>query len=204
MPDDAPVAYVVDDDGAVRRSLALLLCSAGFAVEAYESGGAFLMAASRGLRYGCVLLDVRMPGMDGLAVQREMAARGLSLPVVIVTAHGDVSLAVQAMRAGASDFIEKPYESEAILLAAATALARGDEARARDRQAAEAATRVAMLAPRELEVLRGLVAGRPNKVIAYDLGINPRTVEIYRASLMDKLGAGSLPEAVRIALAAGI
>ena len=206
MPGDGRVVHVVDDDAAVRRSLALLLRSAGYAVEAHESGDMFLRAASapNGLRPGCVLLDMRMPGMDGLAVQREMAARGLGLPVVVVTAHGDVPLAVQAMRAGASDFIEKPYGGEAIIRATEAALARGDEDRARAREASEAAARVAALTPRELEVLRGLVAGRQHKVIAYDLGISPRTVEIHRANVMDKLGARSLAEALRTALAAGL
>ena len=205
---DRKVAHVVDDDAAVRRSLALLLRSAGFAVQAYESGEAFLKAADAaapadGLPFGCVLLDLRMPGMDGLAVQREMAARGLGLPVVVVTAHGDVPLAVQAMRAGASDFIEKPYDGEAIIQAAEAALARGDEDRARAREGAEAAARVAALTPRERDVLQGLLAGRQNKVIARDLGISPRTVEIHRANLMDKLGVQSLSEALRTALAAG-
>jgi two-component system response regulator FixJ len=206
MSDDGRVVHVVDDDGAVRRSLALLLRSAGFTVETHESGDVFLRAAAApgGLRFGCVLLDLQMPGMDGLAVQREMAARGLGLPVVVVTAHGDVPLAVQAMRAGASDFIEKPYVGEAIIQAADAALARGEEVRARAREAAEAAARVAALTPREADVLRRLVAGRQNKVIARDLGISPRTVEIHRANLMERLGASSLSEAVRIALAAGL
>ena len=213
MPDDdaglgRKVAHVVDDDAAVRRSLALLLRSAGFSVQVHESGEAFLKAAEAaapagGLPFGCVLLDLRMPGMDGIAVQREMAARGLGLPVVVVTAHGDVPLAVQAMRAGASDFIEKPYGGEAIIQAAEAALARGDEDRARTREAAEAAARVAALTAREADVLRGLLAGRQNKVIARDLGISPRTVEIHRANLMDKLGVQSLSEALRTALAAG-
>jgi two-component system response regulator FixJ len=204
MPDDNQnfrLAYVVDDDAAVRRSLALLLRSVGFAVEVFESGEAFLRAAAAsapggGLPFGCVLLDLRMPGMDGLAVQREMAERGLALPVVVVTAHGDVPLAVQAMRAGASNFIEKPYGGEAIIQAAEAALARGQEERARARDAAGAAARVAALSPREADVLRGLVAGRQNKVIARDLGISPRTVEIHRANLMGKLGVSSLSEAV--------
>ena len=215
MPNDvaAPgrrVAHVVDDDAAVRRSLALLLRSADFSVQVHESGEAFLRAAAAaaaapggGLPFGCVLLDLRMPGMDGLAVQREMAARGLGLPVVVVTAHGDVPLAVQAMRAGASDFIEKPYRGEAIIQAAEAALARGDEDRARAREAAEAMARVAALSPREADVLRGLLAGRQNKVIARDLGISPRTVELHRANLMDKLGAQRLSEALGTALAAG-
>lgn len=197
------VAYVVDDEATVRRSLALLLRSAEFTVQDFECGDAFLRAAAA-LPFGCVLLDLRMPGMDGLAVQREMVARGVKLPVVVVTAHGDVALAVQAMKAGACDFIEKPYDAEVILQAAEAALARGDEERARARDAEAAASRVAALTPREAEVLQGLVAGRSNKVIAFDLGLSARTVEIHRANLMSKLGARSLSEAVRIALSAGL
>lgn len=197
------VAYVVDDEATVRRSLALLLRSAEFKVQDFECGDAFLREAAA-LPFGCVLLDLRMPGMDGLAVQRELVARGVRLPVVVVTAHGDVALAVQAMKAGACDFIEKPYDADVILQAAEAALARGDEERARTRDAADAASRVAALTPREAEVLQGLVAGRSNKVIAFDLGVSPRTVEIHRANLMTKLGARSLSEAVRIALSAGL
>lgn len=201
MPVDR-VAYVVDDEATVRRSLALLLRSDGFSVRDFDGGDAFLRAAAA-LPFGCVLLDLRMPGMDGLAVQREMAARGLKLPVVVVTAHGDIALAVQAMKAGACDFIEKPYDDEVILHAAEAALARGDEERARVRDAEEAGARIAALTPRETEVLRGLVAGRSNKVIAFDLGVSPRTVELHRANMMAKLGVRSLSEAVRIALSAG-
>lgn len=202
MPIDR-VAYVVDDEATVRRSLALLLRSAGFAVQDFDCGAAFLHAAAA-LPFGCVLLDLRMPGMDGLAVQREMAARGIKLPVVVVTAHGDVALAVQAMKAGACDFIEKPYGDETILQAAEAALARGDEERARARDAEDATARVAALTPRETEVLQGLVAGKANKVIAFDLGVSPRTVELHRANVMAKLGARSLSEAVRVALSAGL
>lgn len=202
MPGDR-VAYVVDDEATVRRSLAVLLRSAEFTVQDFNCGDAFLRAVAT-LPFGCVLLDLRMPGMDGLAVQREMAARGVRLPIVIVTAHGDVALAVQAMKAGACDFIEKPYDAEVILKATEAALARGDEERARAREADDAAARVAALTPREAEVLQGLVAGHSNKAIAFDLGVSPRTVEIHRANLMAKLGARSLSEAVRIALSAGL
>lgn len=197
------VAYVVDDEPTVRRSLAVLLRSADFTVQDFDCGEAFLRAAAS-LPFGCVLLDLRMPGMDGLAVQRGMAAQGIKLPVVVVTAHGDVALAVQAMKAGACDFIEKPYDADVILQAAEAALARGDEERARARDAEEAASRVAALTPREAEVLQGLVAGQPNKIIAFDLGVSPRTVEVHRAKLMAKLGARSLSETVRIALCAGL
>ena len=202
MPADR-VAYVVDDEPTVRRSLALLLRSAGFKAQDFDSGEAFLRAVA-GLPFGCVLLDLRMPGMDGLGVQREMAARGVALPVVIVTAHGDIALAVQAMKAGACDFIEKPYEADAILQAVEAALARGDEERARTRDAENAAALVAALTPRESQVLQGLLAGHPNKIIAFGLSVSPRTVEIHRANVMAKLGARSLSEAVRIALSAGL
>ncbi|MDJ0389338.1 response regulator [Roseomonas sp. E05] len=198
------IAYVVDDEEVVRRSLVLLLRSAGFAAWAFPSGEAFLRASAEGLPFGCVLLDLRMPDLDGLSVQRRIVAQGLDMPVIIVTAHGDVPLAVEAMKLGASDFIEKPYDGEALLQATEHALARGAEARARSREAAEAAERIAMLTTRELEVLRGLIAGKQNKEIARDLGLSPRTVEIHRANVMEKLAVRSLPEAVRIALSAGV
>ena len=204
MPADSRIAYVVDDELLVRRSLVLLLGSAGFPVQAFGSAEEFLRAAGLGLPFGCVLLDIRMPGMDGMALLREMAVRGLRLPVVVVTGHGDVPLAVSAMKAGACDFIEKPYTGEAILLATEAALGRGDEEQARAREAAEAAARLATLTPRETDVLLGLVAGRQNKVIALDLGLSPRTVEMHRANAMTKLGARSLSEAVRLALSAGL
>ena len=204
MPHEERIGYVVDDDAAVRRAIALLLRAEGYGAEAFESGEAFLDAASSGLPLGCVLLDLRMPGLDGMAVLREVTARRLPHPVVMVTAHADVPLAVQAMKCGACDLIEKPFSGEAILRAVSAALERGSEAAADAQEAAEAASRIACLSPRETEVLQGLVAGRQNKVIAQDLGISPRTVEIHRANLMAKLGAQSLPEAVRMALAAGV
>lgn len=204
MPDDARRGYVVDDEKAVRDSLGLLLHSAGYAVKSFETGDTFLEAAGQDLPFGCVVLDVRMPGTDGLQVQRILAARRLSHPVVMITAHGDVPLAVQAMKAGACDFIEKPFSGEDILRTVATALERVTCAQAEAQEAALAAARVAALSPRERDVLHGLVAGRQNKMIAQDLGISPRTVEIHRGNLMAKLGARSLPEVVRIAIAAGL
>ena len=207
MQDDCgmtKIVHVVDDEASVRRSLTMLLQAAGVGTQAHESGEAFLRTDPRSLTFGCVLLDIRMPGMDGLSVLRTMNARGLRLPVVVVTAHGDVPLAVEAMKAGACDFVEKPYTAATILGAVEAALSRGDEAMAQARDATEAAARIAALTPRELQVLHGLVAGRQNKVIALDLGLSPRTVEIHRANLMGKLQAGSLSEAVRIALAAGL
>jgi two-component system response regulator FixJ len=206
MPDEpAPpgMAHVVEDEPVVRESLALLLGAAGIEARCYESGEAFLHAAERTPPHGCVLLDIRMPGMDGLAVLRSLGARGLRLPVIMVTAHGDVQLAVEAMKAGACDFIEKPYEGEAMLRAVQAALAREEAEAAHSREVAAAAARLALLTRREREVLEGLVAGRQNKVIALDLGLSPRTVEVHRAHVMAKLRAGSLPEVVRIALAAG-
>lgn len=196
--------YVVDDEAAVRRSLALLLKSAGFAVRDFDSADAFLTAAGEGLPFGCLLLDVRMPGMDGLALQAALKERHLQFPIVIVTAHGDVALAVSAMKAGACDFIEKPYTAASILSAAESALQRRDETLARAEEAKEAVSRIATLSPRETEVLLGLVAGHANKVIAFDLDVSTRTVEFHHANLMEKLGVRSLSEAVRLALAAGL
>ena len=193
-------AYVVDDEAVVRRSLVLLLRSAGFEAEAFPSGEAFLDASEPA--FGCVLLDLRMPGMDGLAVQRELGSRGWTLPVIIVTAHGDVPMAVEAMRRGASDFLEKPYDSDHLLRAVDAALARGADRRARLREATDAARLLDALSPREREVLTGLVAGQQNKEIARDLSLSPRTVELHRANLMEKLGARSLSDAIRLALAA--
>jgi len=194
------MSYVIDDQAAVRRSLALLLGSAGYAVETFDGGEAFLRRASPDLPFGCVLLDVRMPGTDGVAVQREMVARGLRHPIVVITADGDVPLAVRMMKAGACDVLQKPCNGDVLLRAAAAALALRDEAE----EARAAERRIATLSPREAEVLHGLVAGRQNKVIALDLGISPRTIEIHRANLMTKLQARSLSEAVCMALSVGI
>ena len=195
--------YVVDDDEAIRRSLSFMLKTSGFAVALFEGGLPFLKEAAD-LEPGCVLLDVRMPDMDGLAVQRELRARGIMLPVVIMTGHGDIDMAVTAMKAGASDFIEKPFEKAALLgcVDAARRIAvadRGASARAEDARA-----RLNVLTDREREVLDGLVDGLPNKTIAFDLGISPRTVEIHRANLMQKLEVKSLAEALRIAFHAAV
>ncbi|MGK7870524.1 response regulator transcription factor [Falsiroseomonas sp. E2-1-a20] len=200
MPTDEAIAYVIDDEPAVRRSLALLLRSADYVVETFSCGDSFLRRADRDLAFGCVLLDVRMPNTDGIAVQREMVARRLRHPVVVITAHGDVPLAVRMMKAGAYDMLQKPFSGDSLLRAAAAALARRDEAE----EARAAEQRITALSARESEVLRGLVAGRQNKIIALDLGISHRTVEIHRANLMAKLQVRSLSEAVCMALAAGI
>ncbi|MBH1993136.1 MAG: response regulator [Sphingomonadaceae bacterium] len=195
--------YVVDDDEAIRRSLSFLLRTSGFAVELFEGGLPFLKAAGA-LAPGCVLLDVRMPDMDGLEVQRELRARGVMLPVVIMTGHGDVDMAVAAMKAGASDFIEKPFEKAALLACIEAARAQSVAARGASAQAQEAQARLNILTDRERDVLNGLVEGLPNKTIAFDLGISPRTVEIHRANLMQKLEVRSLAEALRIAFHAGV
>lgn len=202
-----PVLHVVDDEDAVRRSAELLLMASGHRVAAYAGGVQLLAAAGldgRGLAPGCVIMDVRMPGMDGLQAMEELAKRGVTLPVVVVTGHGDVPLAVRAMRAGAVDFLEKPYTEERLLEAVQAALAMGGEAAQRRAEAARAGAQVAALSPREREVLGCLVQGMANKVVAHNLGISPRTVEVHRANLMEKLGARSLPDLVRIGLAAGM
>ncbi len=196
------VVHVIDDDQAVRRSLALLLFSAGYAVETYPSAESFLANLPR-TTDGCAVIDLRMPGMDGLQLQEHLTARGVHLPVVVVTGHADISLAVRAMKAGARDFIEKPYTNERMIEAVIAALASGRLDLNRARRAAEARARIARLSTREQEVLRELVAGRPNKLVAHALNISPRTVEIHRANMMDKLGVRSLSEAVRIFIAAG-
>jgi two-component system response regulator FixJ len=195
------LVHVIDDDDAVRRSAAFMLKHSGYRVESWVSGVEFLKDAKIAER-GCVLLDVRMPEMDGLEVQREMAKRGIDMPVVILTGHGDVGVAVQAMRAGAVNFIEKPYEKEVLLAAIEEAFGRLERDRSKDMQAAEARVRLASLTGRERDVLNGLVQGNPNKTIAYDLGISPRTVEIYRANMMEKLRVRSLSDALRIAFIA--
>jgi two-component system response regulator FixJ len=193
--------YLVDDEAAVRRSVSFMLKTAGHAVESFESGEAFLKVAA-GLAPGAVLLDVRLGGIDGLAVQQELRDRGILLPVIIITGHGDVGLAVRAMRAGAVDFIEKPFEKAALVAAIARAQLHNDGRERLQVMAREAEVRLNVLTPREKDVLAGLVDGHANKVIAYDLGISPRTVEIHRANLMAKLGVDSLSDVLRIAFMA--
>jgi two-component system, LuxR family, response regulator FixJ len=197
------VVHVVDDDEAVRRSLALLLFSVGYTVRTHESGEAFLDAFDD-TASGCVVVDVRMPGMDGLTVQQHLLTRGATLPVVVVTGHGDIALAVRAMKAGARDFIEKPYANDRMIEAVEAALASGRLDQTRARRIGDAQARIRRLSAREHDVLRELVAGRPNKLVAHALNISPRTVEIHRANMMEKMGVRSLSEAVRIFVAAGL
>jgi two-component system response regulator FixJ len=195
------LVHLVDDDEAIRRSVGFMLKTSGFHVHTYESGVELLKAAPD-LESGCILLDIRMPGMDGLEAQRALRDKGVTLPVIIMTGHGDVSLAVQAMKAGAVDFIEKPFEKAVLLSAIEHGVERLKKSAADQDRADEAAVRLQALTPREREVLDGLARGLPNKTIAYDLGISPRTVEIHRANVMSKLGVRSLSEALRIAFAA--
>ena len=205
--DSAPAVravHVIDDDDAVRRALAMLFRSAGIRTETHPSGLAFLEAlpSFREEAVGCVLTDVRMPGLDGLELLRRLKQGGFRRPVVVMTAHGDVSTAVRAMKAGAIDFVEKPFDDEALLASVGAALkptqASGPAG------AGDAAARIAALSPRERDVLDLLLAGKPNKHIARDLGLSPRTVEVHRRRLMARLGVGSLAEAVRLAVRAGL
>ncbi|MFN2259889.1 MAG: response regulator transcription factor [Parasphingopyxis sp.] len=203
MSDTKSTIYLVDDDEAIRRSAGFMLKTSGYDVRAFESGVAFLKEV-RALDPGCVLLDVRMPAMDGLEVQQELRARGVTFPVIVMTGHGDIDVAVRAMKAGAVDFIEKPFEKAVLIEAIEEGAARLADVDRRSARAEEAAVRLEALTPREKDVLMGLVRGHPNKTIAYDLGISPRTVEIHRANLMSKLSVASLSEALRIAFAAGL
>jgi FixJ family two-component response regulator len=198
-----PTVFIVDDDEAVRDSLMALLDAVGLKVEAFGSAKEFLSAYDAG-RTGCLVLDVRMPGMSGLELQRKLAASQFPIPVVIITGHGDVPMAVEAMKAGAVDFIEKPFRQEVLLDSIRRSLETGGQERHGEFAAAEVAARIALLTPRETEVLKRLVIGQPNKVIAFGLGISPRTVEIHRARVMEKMQARSLSHLVRMALAAGI
>jgi two-component system response regulator FixJ len=198
-----PVVYIVDDDDAVRDSLQALLDSRGFQVEAFASGDAFL-AAQRLSTIGCVVSDIRMPGLDGLQLQLELKARGVTLPLMFITGHGDVPVAVTAMKAGAVDFIEKPFEDETLLAAIDRAIRLSRESQHRDAEVAETRRRIDELTAREREVLVCLAQGKQNKVIGLELGISPRTVEIHRARVLEKMAARSLSDLVRAALAVGL
>jgi two-component system response regulator FixJ len=200
MPDRSrhPV-HVIDDDEDVRQSLVFLLNTAGFAVQAHDSALAFLKTLPNE-QIGCVLTDIRMPGMDGLELQRHLLEYAAGVPVIVMTGHGDVPLAVEAMKAGAIDFIEKPFDDQVLISAINTALSRKARDADRDARLRVVRERLATLSEREREVLDRLVAGKPNKITAHELGISPRTVEIYRANVMTKMQADSLSELVRMAL----
>jgi two-component system response regulator FixJ len=197
------VVHVIDDDEAVRHALAFLLATAGIPVRVHESGNAFLDTVGD-LQAGCILTDIRMPGIDGLTLQRKLTELGINLPVIVMTGHGDVPMAVEAMKAGAVDFIEKPFDDAVLLTSIQAALDRYSEQGRRETESAQIAAKANGLSMRERQVLEGLVAGLPNKTIAYDLKISPRTVEIHRANVMTKMGAGSLSELVRMALLGGL
>lgn len=195
--------YLIDDDDSVRRSVGFMLKTSGLTVRAFKNGIEFLREVGK-LDSGAVLLDVRMPEMDGLEVQSELNARGVTFPVIVMTGHGDVEIAVKAMKAGAVDFIEKPFDKVLVLEALDEAFARLGRKGSDGIRSQEARLRLNGLTPRENDVLKGLVVGYPNKTIGYDLGISARTVEIHRANLMKKLDVSNLSDLLRIAFAAGL
>ncbi len=198
-----PVIYVIDDDEAVRQSLEFLLRTAGMSARGFESAKAFMDAMPE-ISSGCVITDVRMPGMSGTDLLRHIRQTNPDLPVIVITGHGEISLAVEAMKIGAVDFLEKPFNDEHLLNAVSAALTRDADATLRKAELAAINDKLAALSNRERQVLEGLVAGSANKNIAFDLGISPRTVEIYRANLMTKMNANSLSDLVRMAMRAGI
>jgi two-component system, LuxR family, response regulator FixJ len=197
------VVHVIDDDEALRESLAFLLGTAQLRVRTYESATLFLDALAHA-EPGCIITDVRMPGISGVELLRRLKSLQAGFPVIVITGHGDVPLAVEAMKLGAVDFLEKPFEDDALLAAVQSALGRREHDARRVAEKAETCERIASLSARERQVLEGLVAGHPNKTIAFDLGISPRTVEIYRANVMTKMNAASLSDLVRMALLGGL
>ena len=198
-----PVIYVIDDDDAVRQSLEFLLKTAGYAVRSFESGKAFLDVLPQ-LKFGCIITDVRMPEITGIDLLRHVKEAGVDIPVIVITGHGDISLAVDAMKLGAVDFLEKPFDEDQLLAALKSTLSRDADMAVQKAELSEINDKLAVLSNRERQVLDGLVAGNANKTIAFDLGISPRTVEIYRANLMTKMAANSLSDLVRMAMMAGI
>ena len=203
MPSDKAVVHVIDDDEAMRELLAFLLSAVGMEVRTYESALGFLDVAPNA-EAGCVITDVRMPGLSGVDLLRRLRELKLGIPVIVITGHGDVPLAVEAMKIGALDFLEKPFDDEVLLASVRSALNQLNQDQKRQAERNEIERRLAALSNRERDVLEGLVSGHANKQIAYDLGISPRTIEIYRANLMTKMQAASLSDLVRMALIAGI
>ena len=198
-----PIIYVIDDDDAVRQSLEFLLKTAGIAVRGFDSAKAFLEVLPH-VTSGCVITDVRMPEITGIELLQKVKTANPDLPVIVITGHGDVSLAVEAMKIGAVDFLEKPFDDDLLLAAVRAALNRDSDAGKRKAELAAIQEKLADLSGRERQVLEGLVAGKANKVIAFDLNISPRTVEIYRANLMTKMSANSLSDLVRMAVMTGV
>lgn len=197
------LVHIIDDEDAIRRSAGFMLKASGYAVRTWPTGAAFLKEI-RNVPEGCIILDVRMPEMDGLEVQQALSDRGIAMPVIVLTGHGDIAIAVRAMKCGAVDFLEKPFEKTALLTAIATAFERMSAVNGAVARSADAKALLQVLTPREREVLEGLSQGLPNETIAYDLGISPRTVEVHRANLMSKLSVRSLSDALRLAFAAGM
>lgn len=195
--------YVIDDDEAMRDSLNFLLDSAGLEVTLFETAQHFLDALP-GLDFGCVVSDVRMPGIDGIELLKRMKTRQSKFPILIMTGHGDVPLAVEAMKLGAVDFLEKPFEDDRFTAMIETAVRQAEPAAKDEAVTQDIAARVATLSPRERQVMDGLIAGLSNKLIARDYDISPRTIEVYRANVMTKMQAGSLSELVRLAMRAGL
>ena len=200
---DSRLIYIIDDDDAVRDSLEALLLAEGYDVLGFASAEDFLTEREPSLAVGCCLLDVRMPGMDGLTLLKKLGSELTALPVVVMTGHGDVPMAVKAMKLGALDFIEKPFDTKAMLDAISSALG-SDQAGKTQKIDPALEAQIARLTPREKDVLEHLVAGRSNKEVGLELGISPRTVEIHRARLMEKMTASSLAHLVRMAIEAGI
>ena len=203
MPSEMPTVHVIDDDEAARHSLAFLLGTAKIDVKTYDSATAFLAVATN-VKSGCIITDVRMPEISGIDLLRRLKELQIGVPVIVVTGHGDVPLAVEAMKIGAAEFLEKPFDDEALLAAVRAALDRQNTDSKRQAERADIDSRLAALSSRERDVLQGLVSGLANNQIAFNLGISPRTVEIYRANLMTKMQASSLSGLVRMALLAGI
>jgi len=193
------VVHIVDDEEAVRNSLAFLLTTSGFATRVHESATAFLQVAP-GIRNGCLITDLRMPDIDGVELLRRLRSGNAMLPAIVISGHGDVQMAVEAMKNGALDFIEKPFSDDVMIAAIERAVAQADSQSETDAATQAILTRLESLSERETQVLKGVVDGLPNKVIAYELGLSPRTVEVYRAGLMGKMNAGSLSELVRMVL----
>ncbi len=198
-----PIIYVIDDDDAVRQSLEFLLKTAGMTVRGFEHAKAFLDILPQ-VGHGCVITDVRMPGMSGIDLLTRLKDSNPKLPVIIITGHGDISLAVEAMKIGAIDFLEKPFDDDHLIAAVRAARNRDAGVVKRKAELGEITEKLAALSNRERQVLDGLVAGKANKSIAFDLGISPRTVEIYRANVMTKMAANSLSDLVRMAMLADI
>jgi len=198
-----PLICVIDDDEAVRQSLEFLLRTAGIQVRSFDSATAFLESL-KDEKVSCIITDVRMPEMTGIDLLRHLNEMKADIPVIVITGHGDIALAVDAMKMGALDFLEKPFDDELLLSAVRSALNREKEAAKHNAEINEIRDKLAALSNRERQVLEGLVGGKANKVIAFNLGISPRTVEIYRANLMTKMAANSLSDLVRMAMIAGI